>query len=234
MANALDAFRARHRGASVAVLGSSPTIGLYRGQEDVTIGVNGSAIALRDGHRMDYFMCGDRESPARRWFLASERFGAIRFVSSHVLPFDPLVIPGAKERQKLQGQLKAFVGAGNRDWRFRLKSYPIRTKHSFFEYKHPWEQRVSHRQRMFAKGGTISGMAVQMALVMGASSIHLYGCSFEPVDGVHYGYDSAGELGQIKFWQPIGMDFILSQVLRLGVRVFAHGPTSLRMVERVE
>lgn len=235
MLSPVDALRARHDGASIAVLGSSPSLSLYRSEQDVTIGVNGAAIAIGANCRMDYFMCGDKNSPNRRWFLASERFGATRLVASHVLPFDPIVIPNVRERQGLQQELRTFVAKGNHAWQFALGAYEIKTRHGFFEYRQPSsKQRVSRRQRKFVKGGTISGTAVQMALLMGASSIHLYGCSFGAVGGSHYAYDPEGEPGQIQRDQTEEMDFILRQILQAGVRVFSHGPTALRMSERAD
>lgn len=234
MKGTIDKFRRIHNGAKIAVLGSSPTLGLYKGEEDISIAVNGAVLFLDNSSKIDYFMCGDKESYKRRWFLSSKEFDATRIVSSFVLPYDKIIIPNPQERKTLQEKLNKFYEDGGHHIDFTLDNYILNSRHGFFYYSRPWNQKISRRQNKLSKSSTIAGVASQMAFIMGASEIHLYGCSFSDVDGKHYCYDPKEDHGEIKWWQPTTMDFTLSQIVRLGTKVYSHGPTNLRIPERIE
>lgn len=230
----INKYRRIHEGSSIAVLGSSPTLQLYKGNEDIAIAVNGALMGLRADLHVEYFMAGDKESHLRQWFLSSEEYAATRIVSSFVLPHDPVIIPDETERARLQRLLQEHIETNMHHIDFTLDDYVLNSRHGFFRYNRPWEQKISPNQEWFTKSSTISGVAAQMALVMGAKEIHLYGCSFGDVEGKHYSYDSRGEPGMIKPWQPINMDFLLMQIIRQDIQVYSHGPTHLRIPERVE
>ncbi len=228
----IDKYRGIHKGTRIAVLGSSPTLSLYHNEEDIAIAVNGAPQALNKQSKVDYFMCGDKDSYKRQWFLSSQRFNATRIVSSFVLPFDEIIIPDIQERKKLQKRLMDFESTKESLIKFILDDYILDSSHGFFYYSRPWNQEISRDQKRFAKSCTITGVASQMALVMGAEEIHLYGCSFGDVKGNHYSYDAKDEPGEIKPWQPTVMDFIIYQIIQQGVRVYSHGFTTLRMPEK--
>ncbi len=72
-------------------------------------------------------------------------------------------------------------------------------------------------------------MAAQLALVMGAAEIHLYGCSFGTLPGdSHYAYDNRQEPGGIDANQVRRMDYVLSEIGSWGVRIYSHGWTTLK------
>jgi len=226
----IDKYRGIHKGTRIAILGSSPTLELYKNEEDIAIAVNGSTLFLDEKDRVDYFICGDKDSPTRQWFLSSERFNATRIVASFVLPFDSIIIPEREERKELQQKLEEFYKTGKHHIYFTLDDYILNSKHGFFYYTRPWNHNISKRQKRFSKSSTIAGVAAQMALIMGAREIHLYGCSFRDINGNHYCYDSKGEPGEIKFWQPVVMDFILYQMVKkYDIKIYAHGPTTLKI-----
>ena len=233
--SSIDKYRNIHKKSKIAILGSSPTLELYENKEDISIAVNGAPLCLSENYKINYFMCGDKDSHDRQWFLSSEKFNAIRIVSSFVLPYDPIIIPKKNERYELQKRLKEFYENEENYINFNLDDYVLDSKHGFFHYSRPWNQIISKRQKKISKSATISGVAAQMALIMGAKEIHLYGCSFGDVKNKHYYYDSKGEPGGIKLWQPVVMDFILYQMIKkYNIEIIAHGETTLRIPKRVD
>lgn len=226
----IDKFRNLHNGARIAVLGSSPTIRYYESKEDISIAVNGS-VNCEPVKRADYFMCGDKESHKRRWFDVSRSSCNHRILATFVAPYDFEVLPDLSERSRLVKEIESdeahLLNAGA-NIRFSPDFRKVSEDHGIFEYADIWEQEISKGQERLCRGGTISGVAAQMALVMGASEIHLYGCSFGNENGDHYGYDPGKEPGNISKTHPVTMDYILSRIMANGVKVFSHGFTNLR------
>jgi len=235
----IENFRNLHDGARITILGSSPTIKLYEGEEDVAIAVNGASICdVVKEFGADYFVCGDKNSPSRKWFEESRKTCKSRLVASFIAPYDYEVILNSLERDIFRDIL---VENGNHqnhyggDIRFTPDFQEIASPHGVFIYADLWEQEISSDQRRFCRGGTISGVAAQIALVMGAKEIHLYGCSFGRPNGsnVHYAYNNGIETGGIQHFHPIRMDYILSRLVEEGVRIVSHGFTKLRVPEKI-
>lgn len=238
MTSKIDKFRNIHRGASFAILGSSPTINLYRGDQDISIAVNGSIKCGAVTHA-DYFMCGDKQSPFRGWFKSSLDICDVRIMAPFVAIYDPVVIGDPAERERLQSELEGDEihqrePGGNILFSPDFES--LRDPHGVFDYAETWQERICPEQKRLCRGGTISGVAAQMALVMGSDELHFYGCSFgTPENGSHYGYDNKGEPGEIRKDYPIIMDYILSRIRSEGdVRIISHGFTNLRIPEKLD
>jgi len=236
----IEKFRGIHEGASVAILGSSPTLKLWKGQEDVAIAVNGASICEVVRKRgAKYFMCGDKMSPQRGWFEGSRETCESRLVASFVAPYDYQVIPDAAERARLMERLRdddyhQSEPGGNIE--FTPDFGEIAVSHGVFLYDDLWNQRIHTSQKRFCRGGTVSGVAAQMAAVMGSKDIHLYGCSFGTPGGqdAHYAYDNQGEPGGIDTFHPIRMDYILSELAEEGAKITSHGFTRLRVPGKVD
>ncbi|MCR4284741.1 MAG: hypothetical protein NUV97_01695 [archaeon] len=233
-------FRGIHDGATIAILGSSPTIQLYNGREDVAIAVNGASICdtIKE-YGADYFVCGDKMSPWRAWFGGSRETCRSRLLAPFVAPYDSQVIPDESERTVLASQLEENVFHQEEkggDIGFSPDFTRIAVPHGVFVYSELWDQKIHKGQEKFCRGGTISGVAAQIALVMGAKEVHLYGCSFGKPDpsGRHYGYDNGNEPGGIDSFHPIKMDYILSRLVEEGVDVFSHGFTNLRVPKNTD
>ena len=243
MKASINKFREIHLDKTIAVLGSSPTINLYQGNEDVSIAVNGSVMcdSVRNiGRKIDYFMCGDRYSPDRQWFRESMEICDTRIIPTFIAPFDPIVLPDKSERSFLKRILEKDAGyERNGNISFSPEFNNIQEPHGIFEYADLWEQEIGPNQRKLCRGGTISGVAAQMAMIMGAKEIHLYGCSFgKPGSNLnHYGYDNKGEPGGITNFHPVRMDYILSMIVSpqtslREIKVISHGFTTLRIPEK--
>ena len=74
-------------------------------------------------------------------------------------------------------------------------------------------------------GATISGVAMQVALLMGASEIHLYGCSMDNDAGDNYLH--AGSRGRTTPSQRASLANLLDVIRGSGTRVLVHGGASL-------
>ena len=82
-------------------------------------------------------------------------------------------------------------------------------------------------------GGTISCCAVQLAYIMGAKEIELYGCNFHHSRRSHYFYSAGqGQIGRVRSSQRETMDKLLKEVRAKGVKVSIFGPTRLTEFDR--
>lgn len=215
----------RHRGRSVAIVGSSPSATLFTPQIcDISIGLNGSALL---GYRFDYFMCSDPDSHKRDWFYVD--CSVSRVIAASIASMDFFLYPEA-----LSHTLRQRVAAGWSDqYAIRL---PVPRKPHFFYYRRlPTKSGLDNfkakRTDVLMVRGTVAGEAVQLAYLMGASSITLFGCSFSRESSGtdrHYFYESdQDQIGEIKRFQLESMNLYLSVVRSQGVRVVIVGPTEL-------
>jgi hypothetical protein len=74
-------------------------------------------------------------------------------------------------------------------------------------------------------GGTISCCAVQLAYIMGAAKIVLFGCGFTST-GKHYFYNSRNQ-GSISNSQRTVMTTVINEVQKCGVKFEVVGETTL-------
>lgn len=156
------------------MLGSGTSLALWRGKEDVAIAVNGAANVKLP---YQYFMCGDGRSPQRDWFRASEG-RATRLIAAFLTPYDPILYPSGTSRLILKACLKF-----SERYAFTPPLRP-RSQHAWFRYEpRPIAAHddliLTREPRPLLHGATISGVALQVALVMGAAEIALYGCDLD-------------------------------------------------------
>lgn len=231
----IDKFRGIHPKSSIAILGSSPTIKLYKGEEDISIAVNG-VVMCNLPNTPEYYMCGDKESFRRTWFEHSKTKARTRIVATFVAPYDSLVLPNENERSKLQKILDTdefHMSDKGGNIKFSPDFEEIEEPHGIFKYADIWEEKINPDQKRLCRGGTISGVATQMAMIMGAKEIHLYGCSFgKPPKEEHYAYDNKKEPGGINKNHPIVMDYILSMINLYGIKIYSHGYSNLSIPKK--
>ena len=225
----LEKFRGIHKGERIAVLGSGPTLELYDGDPSLAIAVNGAAEIDRPYR---YFVCGDPESPERPWFYASRKQDSVRIVSSYVAPFDSVLYPDEDTRRKLQEE-GGFLTAGCFEDFDYDPSCDAAPPHAIYQYDHIGVLRndplpIFPDQERLLYGGTIAGVAVQMAFILGASEIHLFGCSLDNDSGSHYHPKlTAGKLGYNLPSHVESLSRIVSKVEEQGVPVIVHGYSRL-------
>ena len=238
----IEDIRGIHAEKDIAVVGSSPTVSLFKGIEDVSIAVNGAAHLFPS---TDYFMCMDGRSPRRDWFYAS---GGARIVVSFVAPFDKIIYPDEGVRQRLQKNLADHFGLSyqgedmlidgiekdfGKGYNFLPNVAPT-NPHVLFNVESDFNL-INRDQTKFVRGASVSGAALQAAFLMGARRIHLYGCSFDNNNGSNYCYTPRnGEDGTTQPYHADGMNTLISRVQRFGVDVYVHGPSNLTEGTRVE
>lgn len=241
-------------GKSFAVLGSAPSVSRFKRLEDIVIGVNGAGKLLQPG---DFFLSGDERSYARSWFLDlsphihcvirtpaavfSDRFYPVSSVSSSLMKsYQKIMEDHPEEFREVQGfKLPADIHSTLLNNYFLSMPEPspgdylIRTVGN--------SEEVSKGQKLNV-GGTSSCMALQLAYIMGAREIHLYGIEFSnevgpsaPYSGDKYFYQPApGECGMTMVSQRLFMDNVISSIMAKDIPVFSHGPTKLHNTIKVE
>ena len=97
------------------------------------------------------------------------------------------------------------------------------------------ESVISRNQRHLFYNGTSTSGAIQLANLMGAREIHLYGVEFSNqthdgrATGTNYFYDAKkGETGMTNESQRGIMDEVIRKIREQGTEVFSHGPTNLK------
>jgi len=213
----------------MAVLGSGPTLGAFAGREPVAIAVNGAAAC---DVPYQYFICGDLASPQREWFYASRRHRARRFVASFLAPSDAVLFPSALLRWRLRCErLPRSVRARARRspaplYDYRPSAAPT-PGHGWFQYcrdEFPTDEQELHRHlraERLVHGASIAGVAVQLAYLMGAAEIHLYGCAMDNDQGDNY--FRPGSRGQTTPLQRANFSQLLAWIAAAGVRLVPHG-----------
>lgn len=225
----IDSLRQIHAGKTIAVLGSGPSLSMFQGKEDVSIAVNGAADIKIP---YDYFMCEDIRSPERPWFYSSKKCGATRIICAYLSPDDEVLYPDKDVRKQMFQERKyVWNQRGTMGYAYYLPTLPPKSPHRWF-MPHPLTP-----DRMFFPpdyptslalvcGGSIACTAIQMAFVMGASRISLYGCSMDNESGDNYFIKSHGKIGE----QPEGnlRNFrIILKFLSSMVRIDIYGKSKL-------
>ena len=91
---------------------------------------------------------------------------------------------------------------------------------------------MSRKMNFLMFCGTISGCAAQLAFLMGANNIELYGCSFSHNNG-HYFYES-DYIGTVSTSQRNAMDSMLYDIRNAGVKIHIFGDTMLTQYDTIQ
>jgi hypothetical protein len=215
-----------HRGKTIAVVGSGPTATAFDPRDnDNSIGVNGAAMLAYRGIRLDYFLCGSQHSPRQPWFAVD--CAATRIICARFALQDRYLYPN----ELYPDLVRMSYPVGDID-EIRLPS-PA-PPHLTYRYTRNPTTAFLAGMRPFDKvliGGTITSVAVQIAYLMGASRIKLYGCSFSKQTSQqpqHYFYrPPVNRRGGVDDVQIAAMDRTLAIVRQNGVEVQVVGETTL-------
>ncbi|MBU0665883.1 MAG: hypothetical protein ABIC91_03285 [Nanoarchaeota archaeon] len=246
----LDKFRDLHQGEDFAVIGSAPSALLFKRNETKAIGVNGAGKLLQSD---DYFISGDEATHTRSWFkgLDSDVHCILR---PHTAIYSEKFYPNKKLREDMirvyetymdknpnithfkKGQGLRCILPGNEFIDYYFSKIPEPAKNHYLIRKVTSDEPVSKYQTSINVGGTSACMAVQVAFIMGAKNIHLYGVEFsneitsgEEYKGSNYFYKpEENETGMTLPSQRVFLDDIIKQVINKGVPVYSHGPTKLK------
>ncbi|MCK9558465.1 MAG: hypothetical protein M0R50_10550 [Candidatus Cloacimonetes bacterium] len=202
------------KGATIAVVGSGPTAtDFIHSKNDISIGVNGAA---KLGQKFDYFMCGDTRSSCFDWFNID--CSRVRVIAKLTAAPDKILYP-----IELFPDIKRIAVITAKQNTIKLPR-PVEP-HLTFMYKWYRQERLKEDMNYLMFGGTISCCAVQLAYVMGASKIVLYGCNFTSV-GRHYFYQTR-KPGSISDSQRTVMNTVINEIKKRGVKFEIVGSTTL-------
>ena len=220
-----------YKGSKVAILGSGPSVDLYKEDEEIAVAINGASFLER---RYNFFVSGDVRAPSREWWLASGKRSdsdlITRIVSSYITPFDPFLFPDNIQRDKLKKDYNKFVKSNDYVY-FVPDSNPI-SPHLYFKFGGfgiNFIDNISNDQNVLYWGGTISAIALQLSLVMGGEDIHIYGCGFNNNSGIDYHYICPSEeRGWIEKEQLQIMQLTINKIRSFGVKITIHGKSGVR------
>jgi len=238
----LDIIRNEQPGKTFAILGSAPSLPEYfKRTEDQVIGVNGASSFLKQG---DIFLSADERAHERTWYKAVGN-GIRKFMR----PQSAFYLPefAGDLRSMLVSEYEGYMDRCPEDTvhledgsRFLWLDNPFlleladkipQSGHIVLKSIAEGEEPISRDMARLNVGGTGSCIAVQMAYIMGASEIHLYGVEFSndqgrgEYGGGNYFYDPLpDERGRTLESQRVYMDKVIRII---DIPVFSHGPTNL-------
>jgi len=217
----LDRLRRRHCGDTVSIVASGPSADLFK-DGAVTIGVNGAAFLK---HKFDYFLCGDKNSYTKDWFSIDCSY--VRVIARLVASMDRILYPDDKFPS-----LERLAVPQHEQRRIKHLPEPV-PPHLTYKYLWYGKGRLNEDVNFLMFSGTISCCAVQLAYIMGAKKIELYGCDFHHSRRSHYFYESKqGQVGRVRPSQREIMDKMLKEVMDKGVKVSIFGQTRLTQFNR--
>lgn len=235
-----------HPEKSIAIVGSAPSATIFKHVEDVIIGVNGGSKLISPN---DYFLSLDERAHTRSWFKElPESITCIVQAQSAIYSekFYPEDI-----RKKYQKKLDGYINSNPSELRILSDGFKLIPANSLAiqyllnvpEPKKPHQiirgvtqdEPISRNQKRINWGGTSACGALQIAHMMGAKEIHLYGIEFS-----NNVTDDASYMGDKYFYKPNPeetgrtlpsqrefMDKVIKEVMMQGTLVYSHGPTHL-------
>jgi hypothetical protein len=247
----------KHADKTFAVLGSAPSVRNFTRHEEVAIGVNGASRLLKKG---DYFLSMYKGAHHRSWFQ-NRPDGISCILRPHSALYSNKLFADEKLRRTLVSHNEEFMNRHPEQTQYEVTAGGvIRYVSKEYEPEPNWLQEFPEPQaphlvlrevdkagllskdiKKINPAGTSACTAIQIAFLMGASEIHLYGIEFsnyvdnEQFNGKNYFYSpDDGEGGRTLVRHVIDTDRIVSIILDYGIPVYSHGPTALRNTIRVE
>ena len=216
----IQKLRGVYKNSTIAVVGSSPTAQLYKGDCDISIAVNGAALL---GPRFNYFLCGDWKAPLRDWWTVDT--ADVRVIATLVSLMDYQLYP----EDKFPGLERNAVPA--HEAKKVSKQPPPIHPHLTFRYRSHKRGILNDKNNFLMYRGTVSCCAAQLAFIMGCKHIKLYGCEFSGAKSNHYFYE-ANHIGSVRKTMIQVMDSVLGEIRNKGVRVTVYGKTNLTQFDQ--
>ena len=206
--------------SKIAIIGSGPSAVQFDGNCDISIAVNGAAMLPT---KFDYFMYGDRQAPERSWSqpdCASRRVVAHHVAATDRLLYPEVDFPDLERTARPQSANQTLLP-------------PPAHPHLYFQYRPFDVDQISRQNNFLMYGGTISCCAVQLAYMMGASRLELFGCEFSHRDGNYF--QKFSHVGSVSDRQYQAMQSTLKKIRDEGVKVTAYGKSILTEIdERIQ
>jgi hypothetical protein len=165
--NVLAEIDGLHKGCSIAILGPGNSIEDYQGKEDVAIAMN-SAILLDS--KIDYFAAFDIHVPQLPYFTVKPEVtrllgGTITMLCPYTWTDIPL-----KYRRRLVTMHMAVGQAGI------PSDYQPNAPHGYWYFKYEVPRAPKQHTRSLTAYKTIFFPTLEIAYLMGAKQINIYGC----------------------------------------------------------
>ncbi len=242
----LERMRGLHQGKSFAVIGSGPSALMYAGHEDVGIGVNAAAQLLKGG---GYFVSMYKAIQFRSFFeqIPLDLNWVLRphsaiyskaFYSDDVRNQLIQVNCDYMEKHPEQTQVVNGFRYVSKEYEYMpefVDSMPGHEKHLLVRHVQD-DIEISRFQPVLTQQGTSSSTAIQLAFILGAAEIHLYGVEFShDASFLHkenknqYFYRPApGEAGRpVLEKHKRDIERVISAITGQGCPVYSHGPTRI-------
>lgn len=256
----LSKIRCLYPLSQIAIVASAPSALRYEDKGyQATIAVNGGGQLLTRTKGKRYFFSADLLAPFQAWYSKTPE-DAIQILRTLAAVFSPVIYSEESQRMLAVRYVEEYLylsGLDNlfcRPDKLETGSKPLSEWFRNLPSAHPLHREVSrlfpvaNEHIVFAtdpnaeinpfmlelrSGATSSGGALQIAYLMGASEIHLYGVEFtnegKPYHADNYFYsDGSGWGGHTDDGQRLAMEILLESIQAHGVRVFHHGPTKLK------
>lgn len=256
----LSKIRCLYPLSQIAIVASAPSALRYEDKGyQATIAVNGGGQLLTRTKGKRYFFSADLLAPFQAWYSKIPE-DAIQILRTLSAVFSPVIYSEESQRILAVRYVEEYIylrGLDNlfhhpdkletgskllSEWFRNLpsahplhrevsKHFPIANEHIVFATDPNAE--INPSMLELRSGATSSGGALQIAFLMGASEIHLYGVEFtnegKPYQADNYFYsDGSGWGGHTDDGQRLAMEILIESVQAHGVRVFHHGPTKLK------
>jgi len=261
--NMLDKIRGKYPSSKIAIVASAPSALRYIDEGyQATIGVNGGGQLLDRSIGDKYFFSADILAPYQSWYLKNPP-NTTQIIRTLAAVFSTEIYLKTKEREKAIRYVEEYLKINNLDNIFYYGEestfvHSLSKKLRNLTYMCPLHQKVFERfpppknanvvlftvnpyvkinqsMKELVSGGTSSGGALQIAFLMGATEIHLYGVEFTNQSDESYGsknyfykYQRIVEGGHTDEKQQSVMEKLIRTVKSYGVKVFHHGPTKLK------
>ncbi len=202
-----------HKGSTISIVASGPSAVMYDGFGDIAIGVNGASLL---GPTFDYYMCGDPYAHRHDWF--SINCSKERVVAKVLASMDYQLYP----EHIYDIERKSVTVLKQRALDLPDPVYPHKT-FRYRSYKHD-KLRLNNKFLLF--GGTISCCALQLAWMMGADRVVLFGCNFRHSMSEHHFYDTKMP-GRVVLTQVKTMQSVIDKMRTAGLVVSIIGKSAL-------
>ena len=250
--------------STIAVVGSAPSAMMYKDiGYDATIAVNGASQLLPKAIGPKYFLSGDAGASRQSWYTAIPR-GVVHILRPVAAIYSPVfirepsrrsalvtvweqyldshpeqvrVIPNRTVREGTQRVLLRDLEYDNPFYDILLRRIPPCYPHVVFNIGLP--QPISRDMKKLRRGPTSAGCALQVAYLMGASAIHMYGVEMTNqgipyAEGNYFYVPLADEKGVTTSEQLASIEGVIEDLSKLGVKISHCGHTRIRNVSVIE
>ena len=161
----IQTLKDKHKGATIAIIGSGPTANVYCEKEDIAIALNG---AIQLDKKIDYFMAFDNSVPYLNYYYTSKK--ATRLIGANIASVDKVLYPNLPDRQR-----KLIIGSNVTEVNFHLKSLKPVSPHLYWYFQLRREPVFNPDVTYLSAMGNICVPAIEAAVIMGCSTMHIYG-----------------------------------------------------------